>query len=182
MQQKKFLSFQKYNKFRSSKNASFVKKNCKFFYFRKYLKNKKYGLNFNLKKNLCVNKKNFYTINILFKSNNFFCTLSNSFNKKVLYSVSSGNYDIKTSKKLLKHTFKFVIERFFRVVSKKIKNNNLIFNITSPIHLRKRVLDIISLNSAKESFIVHIKKSKCYNGCRPSKKQRKKRKGLKLLK
>lgn len=182
MQQKKILSSQKYNKFRSSKNTSFAKRNSKSFYFKKYLKNKKYGLSRNLRKNLCVNKKNFYAINILFKSNNFFCTLSNPLTKRVLYTVSSGNYDIKTSKKLLKHTFKFVLERFFRVVSKKIKSSNLIFNITSPIHLRKRVLDIISLNSTKGSFIVQIKKSKCYNGCRPSKKQRKKRKGLKLLK
>lgn len=182
MQQKKISSSQKYNKFRYPKNSSFVKKNSKFFYFRRYLKNKKYGLIPNLRKNLCVNKKLFYTINVLFKSNNFFCTLSSSFNKKVLYSVSSGNYDIKTSKKFLKHTFKFVIERFFRIVSKKIKNSNLIFNISSPIHLRKRVLDIISLNRVNGSFIVRIKKSKCYNGCRPPKKQRKKRKGLKLLK
>lgn len=182
MQQKKISNFHKFNKFKSSKTQLFSKKNFKLFLSRKYLKNKNYSFPLNLQKNLLSNKKRVYRINILFKSNNFFCTLTNFVNKEVLYCVSSGNYNVNTSKKLLKHTFKLVLERFLRVIKRKVKNNNLIIKITSPTHLRKKVLDLILLNKIKSNVIFQIQRSKCYNGCRPPKRQRKKRKGLKLLK
>lgn len=182
MQQKKISNFHKFNKFKSSKTSLFSKKNFNLFFSRKYLKNKSYSFSLNLQKNLVSNKKGIYIINILFKSNNFFCTLTNFADKEVLYCVSSGNYNVNTSKKLLKHTFKLVLERFLRVIKRKVKNNNLVIKITCPIHLRKKVLDLIVLNKVNSNNIFQIQRSKCYNGCRPSKRQRKKRKGLKLLK
>lgn len=182
MQKKKSLNFLKFNKFKLSKNSAFLKRQAGIYAFKKYLKNKSYSFSNNIYKGLVSNNNNAYQVNILFKSNNFFCTLSNLRNKHTFYTISSGNYKVKTSKKILKHTFKFVLSRFFRIINKKVKTGNLLIKLTSPIHLRKKVLDIVAANRLKSNLIVRLCRLKCYNGCRPAKKQRKKRKGLRLLK
>lgn len=177
MPQKKIANPSKFHKFKSFKKFALSKKK-----FKRYLKNKNYFRNANLRKYLTSGKKNTYRVIILFKPNNFFCTLVNFSENKTLYSISSGNYKVKTSKKLLKHTFKLVLDRFFRVIRKKVRNSRLIVSITSPTHLRKKVLDLVILHRISNILFLQIQKLKCYNGCRPAKKQRKKRKGLKLLK
>lgn len=177
MQPKKISNFQKFK----IKNKS-VNKLKKLVIIKRYLKNK----NYNFRRNLFTlfNNKNsdFYKINILFKSNNIFCTLSNLITRKTLYSISSGNYKIKTSKKILKYTYKLILDRFIKISSRKLKQKSLIVNIVCPLHLRKKVIDIISNSFNKQNLILKLEKKKCYNGCRPCKKQRKKRKGLRLLK
>ena len=91
MQQKKFLNASKFTKFKSFKTSAFLTKN-----FKKYRKNKSYFRNANFGKYLISEKKCTYKIVLLFKSNNFFCTLVNFPTNKVLYSISSGNYKINT--------------------------------------------------------------------------------------
>lgn len=63
--------------------------------------------------------------------------------------------------------------------------------VTAPIRLRKKIISLLfklrayKLKDKKPRYraiFIKVKDKKCFNGCRSSKRRRKKRKGLRLLK
>jgi ribosomal protein S11 len=166
----KFIKFGASNKFKFDKN---------FFRARRAMRYKPYGIkNFNK----IGNSKIFsHRLNIRVTPNNIFCSLSKRKKNSIISCCSSGKYKIKTSKKKLKYTFDLVLTRFFREIKKK-KHRGLIILITSPIRIRKKIINLVSLNFKKKFLLIKVSKNKSFNGCRPPKKIRKKRRGLRILK
>jgi hypothetical protein len=140
-------------------------------------------------KNL-INKK----VTIKLTQNNIFCSFFNIKTSKPLHISSSGIYKIKISKRKLKHTYIIFLTTFFNKLQKYCKNfNNTIFKIISPLKLRKKICFFISkqINKKKKNFkslkkkyniIVKIVSKKCFNGCVPAKKLRKKRRFNRIFK
>lgn len=114
--------------------------------------------------------------------NNIFCTLSST-KKKIITNLSSGKIKLQTTKKLLKYNTKIMLNFFLKKVLKTL-DKSLIIKITGPIHLRKFILKNIRkyLKSKKQKIMYNIQSKKCFNGCRPPKKKRKKRKILQYFK
>lgn len=145
---------------------------------------KSYGLNV-LDKMIVRRKKTFrHRVNIYLKLNNIFCTFSRQSNNNILLSRSSGSYKIKTSKKNLKHTYKLVLINFFREVMEKRYRSlkRFIFFIVAPVRLRKKILKIIGNFFRKKNLLIIFRRLKCFNGCRPPKRVRKKRKRMRFFK
>lgn len=121
-------------------------------------------------------------ISIRVTSNNVFCSLKDNKKNKTLFSCSSGKYKIKITRKRLRFGAKIVVNSFLKEIKQKIKLKNLIVLLVSPIKIRKTLLIYLSDVLKHRSLILKIKEKKCFNGCRPSKKKRKKRKGLRIFK
>lgn len=169
----KFLNFSEPNKFKFNKKYAFL---------RKILKTKLYS-----KKsvNKIKNPRIFsHRISIVVKSNNIFCNLTRLCSKKKLksYVCSSGKYKIKTSKKNLRYTFSLVLNNFIDHIKKKFRFNAIIVNITSAVRIRKKIVQTISSNFKQTRLLVRVIKKKTFNGCRPAKRIRKKRRRLAILK
>ena len=108
--------------------------------------------------------------------NNIFCTLKNVYTNKILLNLSCGILKLDTSKKKLNYNLKFVLETFFRNVNSYFKvNKSFIIQIISAKKFRKKILSILKYKLKKKNVVLRTKKNKCFNGCRPSKKKRKKR-------
>lgn len=184
MQEKKYLN--RKNFYKKNKNLKTFSKVNKFKFirslnfFRKILKSKVYGrTNFHS----IGNKKTFsHKLSVVVTANNIFCSLTGCRKNKTLKSCSSGKYKIKTSKKKLKHTFDLVISNFISEINQKFNYKGIIINITSPIKIRKKIINTISFNFKKIPLLIKVLKKKSFNGCRPPKKIRKKRRGMKLFK
>jgi ribosomal protein S11 len=185
MQEKKYLN--RKNSYKKNKNLkTFTKKINKF----KFIK----GLNFYRKilKSKVYSRSNFFSIDnkrtfshklsIVVTANNIFCSLIGCRKNQTLKSCSSGKYKIKTSKKKLKHTFDLVISNFIAEINKKYKYRGIIINITSPIKIRKKIINTVSFNFKKIPLLIKVFKKKSFNGCRPPKQIRKKRRGMKIFK
>lgn len=167
---KKYLAPIKLNNFKFAK---------KLFSFRKALKYKPYGRKpFDKIGKSCVFS---HRLNILVTPNNIFCSLSKN-NKNTILSCSSGKYKIKTSKKKLKHTFNLILNNFFTEIKQKTILKGCLITLTSPIKLRKKIINLVVLNCKKIPLLLKVHKKKVFNGCRPAKKIRKKRRGLRILK
>lgn len=142
---------------------------------KSFLLNKKFFLvYFNL-------KRFFYKISIRFTQNNIFCTWRNNSKNKNLFFCSAGRYGVKISRKRLRFNNKFIIRSFLVGMRKKIKlkqkkQNRFLIEIICPIRLRKNLVKLIGKTLRKNIFILRFKEKKCFNGCRPKKMRRKKRK------
>lgn len=150
---------------------------------KKFIKYKVYKPFFN--KSLTLNKIKKFTICLTVKvtSNNIFCTLRNVIKNNILMTASSGKYNIKVSRKKLRHTFKPVLTSFFQEIKTKILVKDLFVVLIAPIKLRKQILKFIYPKILhNKNLIIKVKEKKCFNGCRVKKKKRKKQKGLKLWK
>jgi ribosomal protein S11 len=159
------------NKFKFDKNLLF---------FRKTIKYKSYG-----RKDIhkIKDSKVFsHRLNIKITQNNIFCSFVRNTDNIMFDSCSSGKYKIKTSKKKIKHTFDLVLNSFFSSINKKQVYKGVMACITSPIKIRKKIVHLVSLNFKKIPLLIKVLKKKSFNGCRPPKKIRKKRRGLILLK
>jgi ribosomal protein S11 len=121
-------------------------------------------------------------INIRITPNNIFCTLKNLLKNKTLKVCSSGTYKVKTSKKTLRYSTKVVVGSFLEDIKNDLNSNKFIVNVTGPIKIRKGVLKQLSKYLKKSSVVININDKKCFNGCRPPKKRRKKQKGLRIFK
>lgn len=122
-----------------------------------------------------------------FRSNNIFCTLVDVFNKKTILNISSGKYKMNTSKKKLRYNTKMILKLFLKDISSylKNKNNSFIIQIISPIKNRKQIIRFLREKLKKikrKNLIIYLKVLKCFNGCRPKKKKRKKRRQLRIFK
>jgi ribosomal protein S11 len=156
---------------------------------KKYKKNKQLFNKVNffnktlLKLTQIKNLVNCYKINIRATSNNVFCTLSDIERKKTLLLGYSGKYNIKTSKRSLKFSSKYIIESFLKEINKKFNlNNELFINLILPKRIKKKTIKIIKSFYKKKKVILNVKGKKCFNGCKPKKKKRKKRKGFSIFK
>lgn len=138
--------------------------------------------------NLLKKKQPFsHKIHILITSNNVFCNLTDNISKKTLIVRNSGKYKIKISKKRVNTNFDFVLTKFLlEAKSKLFKNfknfNGLIVTIVCSIKLRQKIVNTIHNNFKRKRLLIKVLNKKSFNGCRPKKKIRKKRAGLRIFK
>lgn len=122
------------------------------------------------------------------RANNIFCCLRNLVNNKLKLVGSAGTYRVRISKKRLKYSAVRVFKMFLKKARPLLTTKGLIVVLRCPIRLRKKFLSLITaLRVLKfegkifmRPLIVNIQGSKPFNGCRPPKKRRKKRKGLRV--
>lgn len=149
---------------------------------------KKYFASYRFKKNI-FNRK----ITIRLVKNNVFCTLINLKTKKIITIGSAGKYRIYISKKKLKKNIIRILRSFIRESKKKLTKKGLIIDIIAPIKIRKKILRFIKILRSYQlkkkprrlyyrALLIKLISLKCFNGCRASKKRRKKRKGLRVFK
>lgn len=174
--------------------------------FKKIFGNKRYNKK---KLKLPVESANslfYFKLTILIKKNNIFCNFSDFKNNKTLNSCSSGKYKIKISKKTLKYTHDLVLNKFYREIwrkvyvkikkkenkkniksikgkkSKKVLRKGLFVNIVCSTRLRKKVCQFVYRKFKKIPLIINSLSKKIFNGCRPPKKVRKKRRKMRIYK
>lgn len=164
---------------------------------KKFLKRRKIKNIFKLTKIIRLIKakynfvfKNKFDINL--KANNMFFTFSVLKKNKIVASGSSGIYRIKTTKKRIKYTYKKLLNIFMNKVYKKSIEpkkkankfnmyNSLIMSISVKKRLHKRIIKRLKRFGKRitkkcfKSVVLIINAKKCFNGCRVSKKRRKKR-------
>jgi hypothetical protein len=126
--------------------------------------------------------------NIVIKANNIFCTFTKIFRNRIIQSASSGMYKIKTTKKRIKYTYKKMLTVFINKINQRSKTylkqknnffnmyNPLILNITAKKKLHKYIIKKFRKFGKRQNYtLTTIEAKKCFNGCRSSKKRRKKR-------
>ena len=125
----------------------------------------------------------FHHITIRIKPNNIFCTLINAPKKRMITNYSTGSLYIKTTKKRLKQNIIKVLFYFFKKVYRQLKKT-VVVNLIAPKRLKKKILTQIKTKYLKRQnrLLLNIVSKKCFNGCRPPKKRRKKRKINRLFK
>jgi len=155
--------------------------------FRKYRKKKIFGRPFSKYKKFL--SKRFLRLSVTVTQNNIFCMLKHNQGNFTLKSISSGVYKIKTTKKRLKYNTKTVLNHFFRdLKQKKVAFSKfIVISVVAPVKTRKQIINLISKSFLrrtlrKRRILFDVPQLKAFNGCRPIKKQRKKRKGFKLYK
>jgi ribosomal protein S11 len=114
--------------------------------------------------------------------NNIFCTLINLIKNEIICNKSAGIFKIQVSKKKIKFAHKIILMKFIDTIKSKLSTNLIIVKIIGPIKIRKSIIKCLSLNLKQNNLILHTKPLKCFNGCRPAKKRRKKQKGLRIFK
>ena len=121
-------------------------------------------------------------LSINISSNNVFLNLSKLLKPTTIKKASAGVFQVKITKKRLKHTVCVVLQKFLNKIKPVIFRRNLIISLTSPKFLRKKILKLFRDSFMRRNVYVKIKASKCFNGCRQKKKRRKKRARLKIFK
>jgi ribosomal protein S11 len=125
--------------------------------------------------------KEYLVLTIRLTQNNVFCTLRNK-DKKTILIGSGGKYKIKTSKNRIKFSSDIILKSFLKEIKDKISKNKLLINITAPKKLKKKIINQLSQTIKNKTMIININHKKSFNGCRPKKQKRKKRKGLRIFK
>lgn len=174
---KKNIKF-KFKKNIYAKNKILIKRLSKDYRYKPYLISSNFNKINLLRHNEIIKKK----VSILIKPNNIFCTLEDLILKKTLLLYTSGKSKLHISKKTLRFNSKLLIKNFLILLKRYIKNDNLIVVISGPIKVRKFVLKQTTLALKLNKLIIDVKAKKCFNGCRPKKKRRKKQKGLRIFK
>jgi hypothetical protein len=135
---------------------------------------------------------NTYTnkVDIRFAPNNIFGTCAVILGAKVVKSVSAGVFKLKSSRKMKKYIFHKFISKFRNILQKtlqkkvktkkrKLSYENTIVTLTVNKKFRrqiKKTFQFINNRKLKKNKILYvIRPKKCFNGCRVSKKRRKKR-------
>jgi ribosomal protein S11 len=123
-----------------------------------------------------------HIITIKITPNNTMLTLADK-QGNVLIKMSAGKIKLNSSKKNYKSVCHMVITAFFSEVKKTSIKKKVLVKLIAPKNLRKKVLRRVKYYSQKhrQSFIEHVRLLP-FNGCRPPKSRRKKRKGLRLFK
>lgn len=156
-------------------------KNKKFVYkFKKLLKYQFFKLLLLVKKTSKVKRK--FLITITANPNNIFCTVRNLLKQKTIFCRSAGQYKIKISKKSLKYANSLVLKKFLKEVKKRIKANIFYISVTAPVRVRSRIIRQVHTYLKETRLIVNAVSKKCFNGCRPPKQRRKKRKKFRIFK
>lgn len=127
-------------------------------------------------------------IAIRIRPNNMFCTAKRHFQGKVLLARSAGNYKLNFSKKTLKYNSIIILKSFLKNLKKKHKSffrkkARVTLDLAVPTKSLTAVLSIIGSRLNKTASVrVVLSEKKAFNGCRPKKKKRKKRQGLRVFK
>ena len=178
---KKLKSKAKFNKFLQARKAKSLA------ILKKVFKRKVSGRPF--KQYKTINNKRFLRLTIKVVPNNIFCTIKDNASNKVLKSVSGGSYNIKLSKKGLRYYAKVLVTSFLKDLRElKIKfNKSIVVKVVAPIQIRRQIINVLSTSlfskfAVKKNTILEVESKKVFNGCRPRKKIRKKRRGLRLFK
>ncbi len=134
-------------------------------------------------------KTKFLRLTVRIAPNNMFCHIKDTKTNTVLRSFSSGSYKMKVSKKGIRNYSKLIANAFLKDLrDKQIKfNKPLVAKIIAPVGIRKPLLTIFKNSlfkkfNQKKKLLLEVASKKVFNGCRPRKKVRKKRKGLRLFK
>lgn len=146
--------------------------------FKKSFNRRSYGHNF-FEPLFSINPPK-YRLNIKICSNNIFMHLVKGFDNKVIVSRNSGSLKLKVTKKRIKYMFSLVVSKFLSLV-KFSKSDNLLLFISCPVRMRKKVIRRLAFLFNQRSTFISFYNRKSYNGCRPAKKTRKKRKRLNTL-
>jgi ribosomal protein S11 len=133
---------------------------------------------------LLLSKQNYPKYGFILKvtQNNVFCTLTNYQNKKILLNTSSGKEKLNISRKTLSFGAKHILISFLRKIKKKITGCNLIISITAPLRIKVLFLRLLKSYVRKTFIFINTNHKKCFNGCKPPKKKRKKQRGLRVFK
>jgi hypothetical protein len=92
-----------------------------------------------------------YQVNIRIGPHNIFVNASGLRGKKRTYiSETAGTYKVGVSKKKLKHVYSLVLNQFYYNLKKIVKKRGVIFEVISPIKIRKKVVKTI-LHSFKQN-------------------------------
>lgn len=148
-----------------------------------------------------LSSKDYLYFNLLVKPNNIFAVLNGISLKKdlatnkrlstfnMIKEAKSSTFGIKFSKKGIKAKVLLFLKNFLKGLRylKVKKYNFVVFNLTSPKFLRKKILDslskfFMSKRLLNKEIIIQIKDKKVFNGCIPPKQRRKKRKKYTLYK
>lgn len=184
LKQKKNLNIKKDSKLFKSKSKKKIQLNKFRLRSRRIFKNKSYILSSTFQQ--ITNSKGITNfpkkISIRITPNNVFCTLKDLSKNTTLKVASSGKYKIKTSKKTLRYSTKIIITSFLEEIKSELNSKKFVLNLIGPIRIRKAVLKQLSKYFKKSSLIINVDNKKCFNGCRPPKKRRKKQRGLRVFK
>lgn len=175
---------------KQKKNIKYKSKKFKYlertFRFRKSFKN---NISSILNPTLLLLKKKsrsafFIKINIRVKQNNVFCSLTNTLDNKIIFVTSSGKEKTSTSKKTLRFSSRYIISTFLKKIKKlKIQPSNVVIKISSPIRIKILIIRLLKITFLeRKNIILRFEHKKCFNGCKPKKTKRKKRKGLRIFK
>ena len=82
----------------------------------------------------------------------------------------------------MRFSSKIITQQFFEKIKENLAAKKLIINVIGPKKIKKSILEQISNNFKNKSLIINVDSKKCFNGCRPAKKRRKKKKGLRIFK
>lgn len=133
--------------------------------------------------------KDFLKLTIRVMPNNIFCNLGYYKSKHTLKSISSGIYKLKTSKKNLRYNIKIFVLMFLKKIKEdKIKFSKFIaVKLIAPIRMRSQIIKLLSRflfkqQKFKKTALIEVVAKKVFNGCRPIKAIRKKRKRFRLSK
>ena len=148
--------------------------------FRNLFKNSKSAVNPVLLLSLQKYPKYEFTLKVT--QNNVFCTLLNYTNKKIILNTSSGKEKLNISRKTLVFGAKNIIISFLKKIKRKILGCKLIVSITSPLRVKVLFLRLLKTYIKKSFVLIRTNHRKCFNGCKPPKKKRKKQRGLRVFK
>jgi small subunit ribosomal protein S11 len=123
-----------------------------------------------------------YIITVKITPNNTMLTLTDK-KGNVLIKMSAGKIKLNSSKKNYKSICHLVITAFFTEVKKTSIKKKVLVKLIVPKNLKKKVLRRVKYYAQRhrKSVIEHVRLLP-FNGCRPPKSRRKKRKGLRLFK
>ena len=127
------------------------------------------------------NKLN-YLISIKITPNNIFCVLKNFNKNKTLFLLSAGILKLKITKRKLKFASRLLIKKFLSLIYLRTKKKLSLLKLSGPKKVRKIVLKEILKYLKGSRLIIFFQEKKSFNGCKPKKQRRKKRKGLRVLK
>lgn len=161
----------------------FLKDQKRKFKFRKRFLLRRINIYSNKNKLLKLRKTFSRLLHIRVNPNNIFFNLKRlKLRPKTLAHASSGLFRVKLTKKRLSHNIVFLLDNFLAHIRSKIFRKNLIIVLVSPKNLKFKIVKSLSKLLKNRNLIVYVKPLKCFNGCRPPKKRRRKQKGLRLLK
>ena len=135
-----------------------------------------------IKENFLIKTKTGFIISIKVTSSNIFCVLKKRKENKTILLVSGGTLKLRVSKKKIKFLYREILNTFLKRVRIKVKDELSTIRIYAPKRFRKPIVTSIRYLLKRKKFILNIEEKKCFNGCRPRKARRKKRKGFRIFK
>jgi len=156
------------------KKAYIRKKKCKarfVFFFERH--------QFYLKRNVSLFT---YLLILRIKQNNLFVTLLNLRTNKTRKIWSCGLYKLNASKRQLKFVINILLVQIFKYLKKKFRNATFVIIIRGMAFIKKKVVRKIRFFFRKQMYLLVLKSSKIFNGCRAKKIRRKKYKKFRVLK